>query len=324
MYIVSATPHIHSKETVNGIMKDVLIALTPAALVGIYFFGLNALLVMLVSVASCVLSELAFEKIVHKQVTINDCSAAVTGLLLAFCLPSTTPLWVVALGGIFSIVIVKQLFGGIGQNFVNPALAGRAFLLASYPVQLSKWVNATSPANFSEWARIGSADVVASATPLTVLKEGSFIPQMQDYINAFIGNIGGCIGEVSAIALLIGFIYLIVKKVISIRIPLVYIATVFVLSIFLGRNGFMSSQPIYELLTGGLFLGAFFMATDYTTSPMTSLGQIIMGLGCGILTVVIRMYGGYPEGVSYSILIMNLAVPLIDRFTKPKIYGEVK
>jgi len=304
MYKVSSNPHIHSKDTVSGIMKDVLIALTPTGLVGIYFFGLHALLVIAVSVISCVLSELAFEKITHKKVTITDCSAAVTGVLLAYCLPSTTPLWVVAIGGVFSIVVVKQLFGGIGQNFINPALAGRAFLLASYPVQLSNWV----------------VDGVSQATPLTALKENGseFVPNMLD---AFIGHIGGCIGEVSAIALIIGFIYLLVKKVITIRIPLVYILTVFVLSLILGREG---SNPIYELLTGGLLLGAFFMATDYTTSPMTPLGQIIMGLGCGILTFVIRMYGGYPEGVSYSILIMNLAVPLIDRFTKPKIYGEAK
>ncbi len=304
MYKVSSNPHIHSKDTVSGIMKDVLIALTPTGLVGIYFFGLHALLVIAVSVISCVLSELAFEKITHKKVTITDCSAAVTGVLLAYCLPSTTPLWVVAVGGVFSIVVVKQLFGGIGQNFINPALAGRAFLLASYPVQLSNWV----------------VDGVSQATPLTALKENGseFVPNMLD---AFIGHIGGCIGEVSAIALIIGFIYLLVKKVITIRIPLVYILTVFVLSLILGREG---SNPIYELLTGGLLLGAFFMATDYTTSPMTPLGQIIMGLGCGILTFVIRMYGGYPEGVSYSILIMNLAVPLIDRFTKPKIYGEAK
>lgn len=310
MYKVSSNPHIHSKDSVSGIMKDVLIALAPSGLVGIYFFGIKALLVIAVSVISCVLSELAFEKIVHKKITINDCSAAVTGVLLAYCLPSTTPLWVVAIGGVFSIVIVKQLFGGIGQNFVNPALAGRAFLLASYPVQMSNWV----------------VDGVSQATPLTLLKEegSQFIPATQDYINAFIGHIGGCIGEVSAIALIIGFIYLLIRKVISIKIPLIYIATVFILSIFLGRNGFMTSNPIYEMLTGGLLLGAFFMATDYTTSPMTPLGQIIMGLGCGILTVVIRMYGGYPEGVSYSILIMNLAVPLIDRFTKPRIYGEAK
>lgn len=321
MYIVSSNPHIHSKNTVSNIMKDVLIALTPATLAGIYFFGLNALLVIIVSITSCVLSELVFEKIVHKQITIKDYSAAVTGMLLAFCLPATTPLWVVAIGGIFAIVIVKQLFGGIGQNFVNPALAARAFLLASYPAQMSNWVNTTSPSDFSNWFHLGTVDSLTSATPLTVLKEGTLTITAQDYINAFIGNIGGCIGEISAIALIIGFVYLIVKKVISIRIPLVYILTVFILSMFLNRQG---SSPLYELLTGGLLLGAFFMATDYTTSPMTPLGQIIMGLGCGILTVVIRFFGGYPEGVSYSILIMNLAVPLIDRFTKPKVYGEVK
>lgn len=303
--LVSANPHIHTKETVSSIMKDVLIALLPTTLVGIYFFGFNALLVIITSIISCVLSELVFQKITHRKVTIKDCSAIVTGLLLALCLPSTTPLWVVFIGSVFSIIITKQLFGGIGQNFINPALAGRAFLLASYPVQMSNWV----------------VNGISGATPLTILKESAVIPNSQDYIKAFIGNIGGCIGEVSAIALILGFIYLLVKKIVSIRMPLVYIGTVLILSIFLGRHGFMTSQPLYELLTGGLLLGAFFMATDYTTSPITPKGQLIMGLGCGILTVVIRMYGGYPEGVSYAILIMNLAVPLIDRFTKPKIYG---
>lgn len=308
MYIVSATPHIHNNKTVSDIMQDVFIALTPAAFAGVYFFGFQALLIMIVSVVSCMLSEFAFEKILHKRITVNDRSAAVTGLLLAFCLPPTTPLWVVAIGAVFSIIVAKQIFGGIGQNFINPALAGRAFLLAAYPVQLSNWV----------------VDGVSSATPLTILKEGSVIANSSDYFNAFIGHIGGCIGEVSAIALIIGFIYLVIRKIITIRIPFIYIGTVFILSIFLGRQGFMTSQPFYEIITGGLLLGAFFMATDYTTSPITPKGQIIMGLGCGILTVVIRMYGGYPEGVSYAILIMNLTVPLIDRFTKPKVYGEAK
>jgi len=306
MYTVSSSPHIHSKDSIQGIMRDVLIALLPATLVGIWVFKFHALIVVLLSVASCIGAEALWQKLTHQKITVNDYSAAVTGLLLALNLPPTVPFWLPIVGGAFAIIIAKQLFGGLGQNFINPALAARAFLLASWPVQMTTW----------------TIDGVTTATPLGILKEGSgALPSITDLI---LGNVGGCIGETSVIALLIGGVYLIYKKVISIRIPATFIGTVLILTWILGRDGMFYSNAIYEIFTGGLFLGAFFMATDYASSPVTIKGQYIMGLGCGIITAVIRLYGGYPEGVSYSILIMNLAVPLIDRYTQPRIFGEVK
>lgn len=309
--IVSNTPHIRSSVTTTSIMADVIIALTPAALMGVYYFGFRALGIILMSIAWCVIFEWLFQKITKKKITVGDLSAVVTGLLLAMNLPASSPLWMPVVGAFVAIVLAKQIFGGIGQNFINPALAARAFLLASYPSEMTKW---TKP----EGLMSNALDAVTTATPLANLKEGAFEPGMTDIIDALVGNIGGCIGETCAIALIIGGIYLLVKKVISWRIPVTYIATVFILTFLFGR------MPVYELFIGGLMLGAFFMATDYSSSPITPKGQIIMGIGCGILTSLIRVYGGYPEGVSYSILIMNLFVPLIDRYTQPKIFGEVK
>lgn len=313
--VVSSTPHIRSNDSIESIMRDVLIALTPAALAGIYFFGFKALLIIILSIASCVFFEGAYQKITKQPITITDLSAAVTGLLLAMNLPASSPFWLPVVGGFFAIVIAKQLFGGLGQNFINPGLAARAFLLASYPTQMT---NFTEPAGL-----FSSAEAVSAATPLTLVKELAKEGKIQeltqsDFINALIGNIGGCIGETCAIFLILGGIYLIYRKVISWRIPVTYILTVFILTLIFGR------MPVYEILIGGLMLGAFFMATDYSSSPVTPTGQFIMGFGCGLLTAIIRVYGGYPEGVSYSILLMNLAVPLIDRFTKPKVFGEVK
>lgn len=308
--IVSSTPHIRSKDSIQSIMRDVLIALTPAALMGIWYFGIKAFLIIAISIASSIFFEAAFQKITKKSITITDLSAAVTGLLLAMNLPVDIPFWLPIVGSFFAIVVAKQLFGGLGQNFINPALAARAFLLASYPTPMT---NFTQPTGL-----FANSDAISTATPLSRLNEGVFIPEISDYIDALSGNIGGCIGETCAIALIIGGIYLLVRRVISWRIPVTYILTVFILSWFFGRT------PLYELLIGGLMLGAFFMATDYSSSPVTPLGQLIMGVGCGILTSLIRSYGSYPEGVSYSILLMNLAVPLIDRYTKPKIFGEVK
>lgn len=306
MYVVSSSPHIRSKDSIQGIMRDVVIALIPATLVGIYTFKMQAVLVILASVISAIAAEALWQKYTGKRVTINDFSAVVTGLLLAFNLPPSVPLWIPVVGSFFAIIVVKQFFGGLGQNFMNPALAARAFLLASWPVQMTTW----------------TLDGVAGPTALGILKEGgSALPSAW---NLFIGNVGGCIGETSAVALLIGGAYLIYRGVISINIPASYIGTVFVLTWILGRNGFMTGAPLYEILAGGLMLGAFFMATDYSSSPITPLGQIVMGVGCGILTAIIRVYGGYPEGVSYSILIMNLFVPIIDKYTSPKVFGGVK
>jgi len=306
MYTVSSSPHIRTKTTVQTIMRDVLFALLPAAIAAVYFFKIQALLIMLVSVVSSMVFEALWQKLMKQKITVLDLSAAVTGLLIAFNLPPSAPLWLPVVGSAFGIIIVKQFFGGIGQNIMNPALAARAFLLASWPVQMTTW----------------TVDGVSGATALGILKEGNgTLPGLFD---AFVGNIGGCIGETSALALLAGGLYLLYKHVITWHIPVIYIGTVSVLTLVLGRNGFMSGDFVYEILIGGLMLGAFFMATDYTTSPMTKKGQIIFALGCGLLTSVIRIYGGYPEGVSYSILIMNLFVPLIDKYVTPRVFGGAK
>lgn len=284
-------------------MTWVLIALAPAGFAGIYFFGLRAALVMAVCVASCKISEFIWQKMAKQTITVGDMSAAVTGLLLAYNLPPAIPLWMASVGSVFAIIIVKQFFGGIGCNIVNPALAGRAMMLTSWPVPMTTW----------------AIDGVSGATPLAVIKTGT-TANLPDLYNIFIGHVGGCIGETSAAALLIGFGILLYKDIVDWHIPVVYIATVAALSAVFGR----AAGPLYEIFTGGLFLGAIFMATDYTTSPMTRKGQVIFALGCGVLTSLIRTFGGYPEGVSYSILIMNLTVPLIDRFAVPRIFGEVK
>ncbi len=303
-FIVSGTPHVRSKDSIQGIMRDVLIGLTPAALMGIYVFGLNALVLMVISIASAIFFEYFYQKLMKKPITITDLSAAVTGLLLAMNMPASAPYWMPIVGSAFAIIIAKQLFGGLGQNFINPALAARAFLLASYPTPMTTW---PAPAG---------VDAVTVATPLALLKAGDITTAASsDMLNALVGTVGGCIGETSAIALIIGGVYLIVRHVI-------YIATVLILTALIGRNGVRIPQ--YEILVGGLMLGAFFMATDYASSPVTPLGQIIMAVGCGLLTTLIRIFGGYPEGVSYSILIMNLCVPLIDRFTEPKIFGALE
>jgi electron transport complex protein RnfD len=306
MYTVSSSPHIKSNDSVQGIMRDVIIALIPATFAGIYFFGMKALLVTLVSVLSCIAAEALWQKLAHRKITIGDLSAVVTGLLLAFNMPAAVPLWLPVIGGFFAIIIVKQFFGGIGQNIMNPALAARAFLFSSWPVHMT---------NFT-------VDGVSSATALAILKSGE--GELPSLFNIFIGNVGGCIGETSVIALLIGAAYLLYKRVISWHTPVAYIGSVFILTLILGRDGFMNADALYEVCAGGLVLGAFFMATDYSTSPMTRKGQLIFGVGCGLLTTIIRLYGGYAEGVSYAILLMSLAVPFIDKFTAPRIFGEVK
>lgn len=310
-FVVSGTPHVRSKESIQSIMRDVIIALIPATAMGIYFFGIPALILIAVSIVASVFFEWLYQKLLKKPVTISDLSAVVTGLLLAMNLPASAPIWVPIVGAAFAIIFAKQLFGGLGQNFINPALAGRAFLLASYPTEMTSW---TAPVGFS------GADAVAVATPLATLKTGA-MPDAS-LTDVILGtNIGGCIGETCAVALIIGGIYLLVKHVISWRIPVLYILTVFVLTAAIGRKGLR--VPVYEIFTGGLMLGAFFMATDYASSPVTPKGQIIFAIGCGVITTLIRIFGGYPEGVSYSILIMNLAVPLIERFTEPKIFGAL-
>ncbi|MCI5839736.1 MAG: RnfABCDGE type electron transport complex subunit D [Peptoniphilaceae bacterium] len=304
--LVTSTPHIKSKNTVTSEMLKVIIALIPTGLCGIWFFGIRALILILTSVFSCVVFEFICNKIMKRKSTIGDLSAVVTGMLLAYNVTVTIPIWQLVCGAFFAIIVCKMLFGGLGQNIINPALGARAFLLASWPASMSNFVLPSS-----------DAFTTSATTSATVLSGGS-VPSLTDM---FIGNMGGTIGEVSTLAILIGAAFLVFTKVISLRIPITYIlTTAILLSIF---NKSISIIPV-QLLSGGIMLGAFFMATDYTTSPVTPLGQIIFALGCGILTAIIRTFGGYPEGVSYSILLMNICVPLIEKFTVPKVFGHVK
>lgn len=314
---ISCSPHVHAPDDTQSIMLDVVIALLPAMLGAMYFFGLRSLVVMAVSVAACVIFEYLYRKLLKKDCTVLDCSAIVTGILLALVCPVTIPYWAIIIGDFFAIVVVKQLFGGIGCNFVNPALAGRAFLF-SYPVLMSTWVKVgTSLSVFGS-----NADAVTAATPLASLHQGAL--PAEGLIDCFIGNIGGSMGETSAILLLAGLLYLLVRKIISARIPVAYVLTVAVLTFLFPRGNDRLVWMGYQVLTGGLMLGAIFMATDYATSPVTKLGQIIYGIGCGVITVAIRYFGAYAEGVSYAILIMNVAVFLLDKVGVPKRFGYVK
>lgn len=307
-FVVSGTPHVRSKESIQSIMRDVIIALVPATAAGIYYFGLRALILIVAAIISAVFFEWLYEKITKKPVTINDLSAVVTGLLLAMNLPASAPVWVAIIGSAFAIIFAKQLFGGLGQNFINPALAGRAFLLASYPTEMTTWVVPNGLA----------ADAATYATPLAQLKNGALDASLKQLV---MGQVGGTIGETCAIALIIGGIYLLYKHVISWKIPVIYIATVFILFAVIGRHGMR--MPLQEIFAGGVMLGGIFMATDYASSPVTPKGQVIFAVGAGLLTYLIRTFGGYPEGVSYSILIMNCCVPLIERFTEPTIFGAL-
>lgn len=318
--IVSSSPHVYSKDTTARIMRDVVLALLPAAAVAVYFFGGRAALVMAISVLSAVITEAVVQKLMKKPVTINDWSAVVTGLMLAFNLPPTVPLWLPAVGSVIAIALVKQAFGGLGHNFMNPALAARAILLAAWPVYMTTWAEPIRGIVNS-----ATADAVSSATPLAILKgiEGTEA-QLPPLWAIILGSTKGCLGETSDLALLLGAVYLLWRKVINWRIPFSFIGTVALLTWILGPQGLFTGNAIYHIFSGGLILGAFYMATDYSSSPVTPKGQIIMGIGCGMITTIIRLYGGYPEGVTYSILLMNVATPLIDRFTMPRIYGEVR
>jgi electron transport complex protein RnfD len=299
--VVSSSPHIRSEDTVQRIMLDVIIALLPATAASVYFFGFRALAIVIVSVIAAIAAEAIIQKIRKKPVTINDGSAVITGLLLALTLSPAMPLWMAAVGSVVAIGIGKQVYGGLGSNPFNPALVGRAFLIITFPVHMTTWI---SP-----------VDGVTTATPLNLLKMQGV---KTGYMQLLIGNVGGSLGETSALLLLIGGLYLLYKGIIDWRIPVFYLGTVAALALVLG------SDPIFHLLAGGLMLGAFFMATDMVTTPVTRLGKIIFGVGAGILVVLIRLYGGYPEGVLFSILLMNTFTPIIDRYTRPRIYGEVK
>ena len=324
--IASSSPHIRTNEDTRSIMLDVIIALMPALVMGVYVFGWRALTVTLVSVASCVVWEWLYRKVMKKSSSIGDLSAVVTGILLAFVCPVQIPYWMIIIGAFFSIVLVKQLYGGIGCNFLNPALAGRAILLASYAGAMTNYVKVGEKA-----AVIGSnADIVTAATPLAMMK-GVDATGWETLTNTytlgdmFIGRIGGSLGEVSALMLLLGGVYLLLRKVISWQIPVAYIATVAVICLISAPAGVSAVEYMaYNVFGGGLMLGAIFMATDYATSPVTKPGQLIFGIGCGLLTVLIRRFGSYPEGVCYSIMIMNCTTWLLDKYIRPTIYGALK
>lgn len=295
-FISSVSPHITSKRTTQKIMLDVIIALIPAGIASVIIFGLRALLVIGVCVLVCVLSEFIFNLICKKDNTVKDLSAVVTGLLLAYNLPVSIPIWQAVIGSFFAIIVVKQLFGGIGQNFANPAITARIFMLVAFSTSMTNWT-------------MGDAETVA--TPLKVMSSGD-MTSLPSYLDMFLGVRGGCLGETCTLALLIGGIYLLVKRVISWHTPVAFIGTVLVMSLILDK------QPIYQIMSGGLLIGAFFMATDYATTPVTKWGKIIFGVGCGLITILIRFWGTLPEGVSYSILLMNIFTPYISKITRSK------
>lgn len=316
---VSASPHVRSSETTTGIMLDVIISLVPALIMSIVYFGTRALALAAVTIGSAVLAEYISRKVMKRGGTLGDLSAVVTGLILALNLPSTLPLWMGAIGSVVAIVVVKQMFGGIGQNFVNPAMTARIILMVSFPTAMAKWV-----APFTNgWA----ADAVTTATPMASLaaaKGGdlSLASDLPSLTQMLIGYHGGSMGEVCSLALLAGALYLLLRRVISPAIPFSFIGTVAVCMLIAGKGNL--EYVAYELLGGGLFLGAFFMATDYTTSPINLKGRIIFGIGCGLITSVIRIFGSLPEGVSFSIILMNILVPHIERLTTSKPFGFVK
>ena len=328
--IATSSPHIRGSETTQGIMKDVIIAMLPALIYACINFGLRALTLTAVSVAGCVFFEWLYRKLMKKPQSVQDLSSVVTGMLLAFVCPVQIPYWMILIGDAFAIIIVKQLFGGIGKNFVNPALAGRAVLLASYAGSMTSWVD---PAQ-GKAALFGSnVDIVTAATPLSYMKGTDPVALAESFANLkstygvgqmFMGQIGGSLGEVSALMLIIGGAYLIWRKVINWQTPVAYIGTVAVLTFLFPKAGSSLEWMLYSIFGGGLMLGAFFMATDYATSPVTKKGQLIFGVGCGLFTVLIRYFGSYNEGVCYSIMVMNLFVPFIDKYTKPVRFGVEK
>ncbi len=297
----SSSPHIRARDDAKSIMWWVVIALLFPCASAVYFFGAKAIVLIVFTTAVAMGTEAAFQRILGKPITIKDGSAAVTGVLLALILPPTLPLWMAAIGAIVAIALVKHLFGGLGYNIFNPALAARAVLLASWPVAMTTW---TQP-----------LDAVTAATPLFLMKMGQPVP---DYLTLFLGNRAGSLGETSALMILIGAAILFWRKIIDWPIPVAYIGTVYGLSLILGQD------PLFHVISGGLLLGAFFMATDYVTAPVTTMGRLIFGVGCGIMTVLIRLYGGFPEGVNYSILLMNILTPLIDTYARPRLFGEIK
>jgi len=321
--MATSSPHIRGSETTRSIMLDVIIALVPALVWAVLIFGVKALTLTAVSVIACMFWEWLYRKLMKKPQSVGDLSAVVTGMLLAFVSPVHIPYWMIIIGDFFAIIVVKQLFGGIGKNFINPALAGRAFLVGSYANAMTTWID---PAENYAPLLGSAADIVTAATPLAYMKTGDMegLEAHFEVMDMFLGRIGGSLGEISALMLLIGGAYLIWRKVINWQTPVAYIATVAVLTFLFPKAGSSLEWMLYSIFGGGLFLGAFFMATDYVTSPVTRKGQLIFGIGCGLFTVFIRYFGSYDEGVCYSIMVMNCCTPLIDKYVKPTRFGVVR
>lgn len=317
---LSSSPHEHSGETTEQVMRAVIYSLLPACAVAVYFFGVQALSVLLIATLGCLAAEAVFQRLLGQPVAISDGSAMITGILLAMNLPPTSPWWMTLLGAVIAIGIGKSIFGGLGYNLFNPALVARVVLLISFPVQMTTWTAPTPPGS--------GLDAVTAATPLgewktAVMLTGQMPEAMQGgYLDYFLGNMSGCVGEVSALALLLGAIYLFWRKILTWHIPLSYVGTVLIMAgVFWLIDPAKYPNPLFHLLTGGLVLGAFYMATDMVTTPVAPRGMILFGVGCGVLTVLIRLFGGYPEGVSFAILLMNAATPLIDRYFRPRTFG---
>lgn len=320
---VTPSPHIKNPEGTRSIMFDVILALTPALFTAVFMFGMRALILTMVCILSCVGFEALYNKILNKEQTISNLSAVITGILLAFNIPVSAPLWMAVMGSAFAIIIVKMLFGGLGKNFMNPALAARAFLLASFTSTMTTWTNVNEQLPLFANVPKSLTDAITTATPLAQLKQG-LVPDAS-FLDMALGQIGGCIGETSALLLIAGGLYLVYRKVISYHIPVSYISTVAIVTFIFPQNGIDSfTFMMSHLLSGGLMLGAIFMATDYSTSPTTKKGKIIFGIGCGLITLLIRYFGSYAEGVSYAILLMNAVVWLIDKHTRPRIFGHSK
>ena len=315
LFKVTSNPIVRTPRSTDKIMLDVIIALVPALGVGAYMFGMNVAILLVVNVACCVIFEWAYRKLMKKNTSVGDLSAVVTGVLLTCVMPSAAPWWLGIIGSFFAIIVVKQLYGGIGKNFLNPALAARAFLSAAYAAYMTAWA-------VPSVMRDVVVDATTMSTPLSYMHTGDALPEYFNYLNMFLGGIPGSIGEVSALALLVGAAYLLIRKVITWRIPVTFIGTVAVLTLVFGKEGYSNVDwMLYNVLSGGLILGACFMATDYSTSPVNLNGQLIFGVGCGAITVLIRYFGSYPEGVSYAILIMNCCTWALDKATRPRQFG---
>ena len=318
LFKVTSNPIVRTPRSTDKIMLDVIIALVPALGVGAYMFGMNVAILLVVNVACCVIFEWAYRKLMKKNTSVGDLSAVVTGVLLTCVMPSAAPWWLGIIGSFFAIIVVKQLYGGIGKNFLNPALAARAFLAAAYAAYMTAWA-------VPSVMRDVVVDATTMSTPLSYMHTGDALPEYFNFLNMFLGGIPGSIGEVSALALLVGAAYLLIRKVITWRIPVTFIGTVAVLTLVFGKEGYSNVDwMLYNVLSGGLILGACFMATDYSTSPVNLNGQLIFGVGCGAITVLIRYFGSYPEGVSYAILIMNCCTWAIDKGFRPRQFGMTK